>query len=133
MCQNSVLTSQLAFVPFSNKEFSLIRSLSFPTPGSVRASKLIMCAAISSGRNIVGFSWSWAVFLVFIFSYPRMYVLLTGGYDGVVLYKPASAASECSSEGRRKCSYPCHSSRTCTSCVLVGENFLQIIFNIVTS
>lgn len=87
MCQNSVLTSQLAFVPFSNKELSLIRSLSFSNPGSVRASKLIMCAALSSGRNIVGFSWSWAVFLVFIFSYPHMYVLLTRGCVGVVVYK----------------------------------------------
>lgn len=65
-----------------------------------------------------------------MFSSPVLYMLLTRGCDGVVVSKPAPAASGAPVRGAGSVD-PCHSART--FCALVGENFLQIIFNIVTS
>lgn len=116
MCQNSVLTSQLAFIPFSNKEFSFIRSLSFLNPECPRAGKLT-CAALSSG----GHSWVLlvlAVLLVF-FSLPP---LCPRGCDEAVVYKPAPAASGAPVRGAGGVD-PCHSSRT--FCVLVVKTFFR--------
>lgn len=100
MCQNSALTSQLAFIPFSSKEFSFISSLSFPNPACLRASKLV-CAALSSGGTL-GFSGAELSSFCYVL-FPRSVraaderLWWSGGLQA------CSRCFWCSCEGCRKC------------------------------
>lgn len=78
-----------------------------------------MCAALSSGGTL-GFSGAGLSSSV-MFSSPALYVLLRG-WDGAVVYQPASAASGAPVRGAGSVD-PCHSSRT--FCVLVVKTFFR--------
>lgn len=56
--RNVSVTSQFTFICFSSKEFSFIKSLSFPTKTErecLEVGKLTTYAGLRAGRSILGF------------------------------------------------------------------------------